>query len=116
MANTHSALPKRLRPAKRAFIAVAATATIAGAALAAAPAALAFGPSFCNASSCLLSTSPSTAGAYFEMPQGTPVTMLCWTDNQWWDGTNRWFKTSSIYGIGFMNADQVSNQTRVGNC
>lgn len=50
------------------------------------------------------------------MPQGTPVTMLCWTDNQWWDGTNRWFKTSSIYGIGFMNADQVSNQTSVGHC
>lgn len=116
MAYTDSALLQRLTSAKRVFIAAAAAATIAGTALAAAPAALAYGPSFCNASSCLLSATPSTGGEYFEMPQGTPVTMLCWTDNQWWDGTNRWFKTSSIYGIGFMNADQVGNQTRVGHC
>jgi hypothetical protein len=70
----------------------------------------------CNSSTCSLSGSPSTAQIYFEMPRNTPVTMLCWTDNQWWNGTNRWFKVDSRYGRGYMNANQVSNQTRVGHC
>ncbi|MFG3604028.1 hypothetical protein [Micromonospora chersina] len=76
----------------------------------------AFGPSYCNSSTCSLSNSPSTGGIYFEMPRATAVTMLCWTDNQWWNGTNRWFKVDSVYGRGYMIATQVSNQTKVGHC
>ncbi|WP_159052618.1 hypothetical protein [Streptomyces bungoensis] len=84
--------------------------------LAAAPTASAYGPSYCNSSTCSLSNSPSTGGIYFEMPRLTPVTMICWTDNQWWNGTNRWFKVNTVYGTGYMIATQVSNQTRVGHC
>ncbi|MDX3798579.1 hypothetical protein [Streptomyces sp. AK04-3B] len=78
--------------------------------------AAAFGPSYCNSSTCSLSNSPSTGGFYFEMPRNTPVTMICWTDAQWWNGTNRWFKVGTGYGQGYMIATQVSNQTSVGHC
>ena len=99
--------------------AVVLAAALAGAAaVAVAPSALAYGPSYCNASSCMTSMSPSTAQYFFDMPRGTGVTMVCWTDNQWWNGTNRWFKVRDIYGTGtnWLNANQVSNQTRVPHC
>lgn len=72
--------------------------------------------SYCNRSTCSLSAGPTTGQIYFEMPRNTSVSMICWTDNQWYFGTNRWFKVNSIYGRGYMIATQVSNQTRVGHC
>jgi hypothetical protein len=81
-----------------------------------APQALAYGPSYCNSSTCSLSATSNTSGIYFEMPRLTAVTMRCWTDSQWWNGTNRWFKVDSGYGQGYMIATQVSNQTTVGHC
>ncbi|MCH0558563.1 MULTISPECIES: hypothetical protein [Streptomyces] len=90
--------------------------TAAAAVLVGAPTASAYGPSYCNSSTCDLSVSPSTGGIYFEMPRYTAVSMICWTDNQWYDGTNRWFKVNTVYGQGYMIANQVSNQTRVGHC
>jgi hypothetical protein len=72
-------------------------AAIAAVAVAASPAA-AYGPSYCNSSSCSLSHWPNTAGIYFEMPRYTGVSMICWTDAQWYMGTNRWFKVNTIYG------------------
>jgi len=78
--------------------------------------ALAYGPSYCNKSTCSLSNSANTSGIFFEMPKLTPVTMKCWTDSQWWNGTNRWFKVDSQYGLGYLIATQVSSQTTVGHC
>lgn len=95
--------------------AIAAAALVAGLAFTAEPA-QAFGPSYCNASTCSLSISANTGGIYFEMPRLTKVTMICWTDSQWWNGTNRWFKVDTVYGRGYMIATQVSNQTKVGHC
>ena len=91
----------------------------AGATVATSPAnAAAYGPSYCNASSCSLSNSASSSQIYFEMPRGSGVSMICWTDAGWYAGTNRWFKVRTIYGsgIGWMSANQVGNQTRVGHC
>lgn len=70
----------------------------------------------CNRSTCSLASGPSTGQIYFEMPRGTYVSMICWTDRQWYMGTNRWFKVDSQYGRGYMIATQVSNQSRVGRC
>ncbi|SDH59269.1 hypothetical protein SAMN05216553_1328 [Lentzea fradiae] len=78
--------------------------------------ALAYGPSYCNKSTCSLSSSANSSGIYFEMPRLTSVTMKCWTDSQWWNGTNRWFKIDSMYGQGYLIATQVSSQTTVGHC
>jgi hypothetical protein len=50
------------------------------------------------------------------MPRGTAVRMLCWTSTQYWNGTAKWFKVSTPYGTGYMNANQVSNQSIVGRC
>ena len=104
-----------MRVRRSAAIAASAMA-LTGAMTALAPNASAYGPSYCNSSTCSLSASPSTGGIFFEMPRATAVTMLCWTDNQWWNGTNRWFKVDSIYGRGYMIATQVSAQTSVGHC
>lgn len=103
---------------KRTAVAAAAVAAVAGAITVAAPSALAYGPSYCNASSCMTSMSPSTAQYFFDMPRGTPVTMICWTDNQWWNGTNRWFKVHDIYGTGtnWLNANQVGHQVSTPHC
>lgn len=75
-----------------------------------------FGPSYCNSSSCDLATGPNSGDIYFEMPRLTALTMICWTDAQTFDGSNRWFKASSIYGTGYTPANEVGNQTRVGHC
>ena len=85
------------------------------------PAGAATGTSYCNASSCTLSGNASTGQAYFEMPRGTPVRMICWVGNgQYWNGTAKWFKVEAgvngSYGIGWMNANQVARQTVVGRC
>jgi hypothetical protein len=95
---------------------MASVALMLGVGVGVAPNALAYGPSYCNASTCSLSNSANTGGIYFEMPRYTPVTMLCWTDSQWWNGTNRWFKVDSQYGRGYMIATQVAKQTVVGRC
>ncbi len=102
--------------AKRAMASAAAVVAMATARISAAQPAQAFGPSYCNSSTCSLSNTSNTGGIYFEMPRSTPVTMRCWTDSQWWNGTNRWFQVDSVFGRGYMIATQVSNQTRVGRC
>jgi hypothetical protein len=71
--------------------------------------------SYCNSSTCSLSGGPTSSQIYFEMPRNTSVSMICWTDNQWFRGTNRWFKVNTIYGRGYMIATQVSSQTWVGH-
>ncbi len=80
------------------------------------PNALAYGPSYCKAPGCDLSGAPNTGQIFFSMPGGTPLTMLCWTDSQWYNGTNRWFKVSSQYPTGYVIATQVGAQTTVGHC
>ena len=57
-------------------------------------------------------------GDLFRDAPNTKVTMRCWTDSQWFNGTNRWFKVDTVYGpgYGYMIATQVSSQTRVGRC
>ena len=90
-------------------------------AVAASPLAIAATPaaastSYCKSSSCDLASAPNTGYIYFEMPRWTPLRMICWTDTQWYDGTNRWFKVSSIYGVGYTSANEVGGQTRVGHC
>jgi len=98
-------------------VAAATVATaITGAVTAFAPAASAFGPSYCNRSTCDLAAGPSTGTIYFQMPRATPESMICWTDTEWYLGTNRWFKISTVYGTGYTNANEVSNQTSVRHC
>ena len=108
-------LTSKIRRLAGAVATVGATTALA---LVGAPPALAYSPSYCSASSCLTSTTSSTSGYFFDMPRGTKVTMVCWTDSQWWNGTNRWFKVNDIYGTGtnWMNANQVGGQTSVGHC
>jgi hypothetical protein len=72
--------------------------------------------SYCNSVTCSLSAGPTSNRIYFEMPRYTWVSMICWTDNQWYRGTNRWFNVATIYGRGYMIATQVSSQIRVGHC
>jgi hypothetical protein len=57
-------------------------------------------------------------GYLITAPGYTGVRMICWTDAQWFAGTNRWFKVSDIFGTGqnWVSANQVINQTRVGHC
>jgi hypothetical protein len=74
------------------------------------------GTSYCNSSSCDLATGPNSGDIYFEMPRLTSLSMICWTDSQWFHGSNRWFKASSIYGTGYTPANEVGNQARVGHC
>jgi hypothetical protein len=101
---------------KKKLVGVTATA-VAGSAIVFAPAALAYGPSYCNRSSCDLAAYPSTGGIYAQIPRGTGETMLCWTDtSQHYLGTNRWFKISTVYWVGYTNANEVSNQARAGHC
>src|SRR5687768_4241765 len=93
------------------FSAVAVTAAVV---MAAQPAQAA--SSYCNSSTCSLSNTSNSGGVYFEMPRGTSVSMRCWKDSQWWNGTNRWFYVDTVYGRNWMIATQVSNQTKVGRC
>jgi hypothetical protein len=72
----------------------------------------------CASRGCDLFKNGPGNGYFFTAPGYTPVRMLCWTDAQWYAGTNRWFKVSNIYGSGqnWVSANQVINQTRVGHC
>lgn len=101
---------------RKTAITAGAVVVAAGMAVAAAPVALAYGPSYCNRSSCDLASGPNTSSIYFQMPQGTAESMMCWTDTQVYLGTPRWFKISTVYGTGYTNANEVSNQTSVGHC
>ena len=109
-----NSVPARLR--RRAGLALIAAIAATAVSISTAQASPAFGPSYCNASSCDLASGPNSAYIYFEMPRSTPLSMLCWTDTQWYDGTNRWFKVSSIYGTGYTSANEVGHQTSVGHC
>lgn len=62
-------------------------------------------------------------GGYFP---DTWVSMYCWTDNAWSYGTNRWFLVGGV-GLnpytgritwieGYVSANRVWNQSRVGHC
>lgn len=99
---------------RRILVAAMAAASLSGAIMAST--ASAYGPSYCNRSTCSLAAGPSTGYIYFEMPRYTGETMVCWTDNQWYFGTNRWFKVRTIYGTGFTSANMVSNQTWTPHC
>jgi hypothetical protein len=72
----------------------------------------------CNSRGCDLFQFGPDNGYFFTTPGYNPVRMICWTDAQWYDGTNRWFKISDIYGTGtnWTSANEVINQTRVGHC
>jgi hypothetical protein len=103
-------------PMKKVVMAATLAVASAAAVVSFAPAAMAYGPSYCNSSTCDLADTPSASTIYFEMPRSTAESMVCWIDAEWYDGTNRWFKVSTIYGTGYTSADQVSNQTKVGHC
>jgi hypothetical protein len=55
-----------------------------------------------------------------------PVTMHCWVDYAWAEGTNRWFYVDGagyspytgrpITVHGFVSANRIKNQIRVGHC
>ncbi|XVV10836.1 hypothetical protein ACQP2X_39260 [Actinoplanes sp. CA-131856] len=55
-----------------------------------------------------------------------PVTMHCWVDYAWADGTNRWFYVDGagyspytgrpIMVHGFVSANRIVNQARVDHC
>lgn len=48
---------------------------------------------------------------------GEHVTMVCWVDANWYDGTNRWFEVYDYGGdFGLVSANMVANQTSVGHC
>ena len=94
---------------------VGALALTGAAAAVTAPAAMA-GQPYCNSSTCSLSGAPNSGPIFYEMPRYTPVTMVCWTDAQWWRGTNRWFRVQTKYGNGWMIATQVSSQVSTPHC
>jgi len=49
--------------------------------------------------------------------KGEHVQMLCWEDSQWYDGTNRWFIVEAPNAdMGWVSANMVTSQTRVGLC
>lgn len=98
---------------KRVVAAASASAVLMGVSMVSAEAASA---SYCNRSTCDLASGPSTGQIYFQMPSGTGMSMICWADAQWYLGTNRWFKVSTIYGTGYTSANEVGGQTSVGHC
>lgn len=67
---------------------------------------------------------------YSEMEGGywnnTSLAMHCWIDNTWSHGTNRWFLVGGFgfspysglveYLVGYVSANQVNHQIRVGHC
>jgi hypothetical protein len=105
----------RLKAAAAAGAAVV-TASFGAAAIGAQPALAS--ATHCVSGGCDLFQNGPDNGYFFTTPGLTPVTMICWTDAQWYDGTNRWFKISDIYGTGtnWTSADEVANQTTVGHC
>ncbi|MFJ3173655.1 hypothetical protein ACIPJK_23145 [Streptomyces roseus] len=57
---------------------------------------------------------------------GWPVTMRCWRDGAWANGTNRWFYVEGggynpfsgrpAYVRGFVSANKITNQIKVDRC
>ncbi|MEV6579775.1 hypothetical protein AB0M92_16635 [Streptomyces sp. NPDC051582] len=57
---------------------------------------------------------------------GWPVTMRCWRDGAWANGTNRWFLVEGggydpysgrpAYVRGFVSANKITNQVKVDRC
>ncbi|MER7468091.1 hypothetical protein [Streptomyces sp. NPDC097981] len=57
---------------------------------------------------------------------GAPVTMRCWRDGAWANGTNRWFFVEGAgynpysgrlnFVRGFVSANKIVNQVRVDRC
>ncbi|MFD7080111.1 hypothetical protein ACFYXV_10375 [Streptomyces sp. NPDC002181] len=57
---------------------------------------------------------------------GWPVTMRCWRDGAWANGTNRWFYVEGggynpysgrpAYVRGFVSANKITNQIKVARC
>jgi hypothetical protein len=69
--------------------------------------------------SCPIYAGPYTGYYVSEIPNGTSVHMLCWTDTQWADinyWSPRWFKVSTVYGTWWMHSSEVYSQTSVGHC
>jgi hypothetical protein len=110
------AVPGRGRGLMRLRRTAVTVAAVAAAVMAFATPASAYGPSSCSRSSCDLAAGPYTGDIYFEMPRNTAETMECWIDAQTYLGTNRWFKVSTVYGVGYTNANEVAHQTTVGHC
>jgi hypothetical protein len=98
--------------------ALALTATIGASVAIGAQPALATRTSYCVSSGCDLFASGPDNGYFFTTPGGAVVGMICWEDSVWYDGTNRWFHISTIYGDGraWVSANQVANQARVNHC
>jgi hypothetical protein len=75
-------------------------------------------PTQCVKGGCDLFAFGPANGLFFTTPSGTIIGMRCWEDSSWYDGTNRWFKISTIYGTGtaWVSANQVKYQINVGHC
>jgi hypothetical protein len=76
---------------------------------------------YCHASgSCPVFAGPNSGYYYAEIPNYSSVSMICWTDAQWYSvnyWSNRWFKVNTVYtGPTWMHSSEVYNQTTVGHC
>jgi hypothetical protein len=57
---------------------------------------------------------------------GTPITMRCWIDSTWTNGTNRWFRIEGLgynprtgrpnFFNGYASASTITNQNAVPHC
>ncbi|MEU5693067.1 hypothetical protein [Actinosynnema sp. NPDC020468] len=68
-------------------------------------------------------TCPSTTcGSLGYLGNNTGVTMQCWIDNQWVYppssdyASNRWFRSATPVGTGYLHSSLVENQTSVPHC
>jgi len=75
-------------------------------------------PSNCQSRGCDLFAFGPANGYFFTTPGNVIIFMQCWTNASVYDGTNRWFKISTIYGSGtaWVSANQVTHQSIVGHC
>ena len=103
---------------RRVVVATAVAATAAFGVLGVGATAASASTTQCVRSGCDLFAYGPDNGYFFSTPGGAVVGMICWQDSAWYDGTNRWFKVSTIYGNGraWVSANQVVNQIRVGHC
>jgi hypothetical protein len=97
---------------------VAVAAISAGVGALAVQPASALGATQCGRGGCDLFQFGPENGYFFSTPGWSAVGMICWKDSVWYDGTNRWFYVSTIYGTGraWVSANQVVNQRIVGHC
>ncbi|GLZ29151.1 hypothetical protein Lesp02_13410 [Lentzea sp. NBRC 105346] len=84
-----------------------------------------YGPSYIgsNSGGANLRTCPNTGCSVIAYnPNGTLVTMQCWTDTQWVYppasdyASPRWFRIATPRGTGYTHSSLVENQTSVGHC